>query len=389
VVGDVSASRVATRLPSLAGLRFVCAIAVFSAHAYVTLAFSGDWTGTPATVLLIIGRSALSFFFVLSGFVMAWSARLGDTASAFWRRRAARIYPTHVLTWCAALILIFSNGGTVSAGDAVTNLFLLHTWVPNFAVNNSVNVVSWSLSCEVFFYLCFPLLYRFLQRIPIQRLWVSTAGTVLAVIALPWVTSMVFASRPKFLPFDVTYDQYWFVYLFPLARVLEFVLGILLALVVREGRWLKVRFWYVVVSLLVAYPLADKVPYLYSITAVLIIPVALLVLAGAGADIRGSSSLVRGRLAVKLGDVTFAFYMVHLLVLTYAYQLLNDGHRASAGGRLGAAAVLFVVSWVLAWVVHRFVEAPLSRRWGSRRPPRPRRTPPSAAPRTQPDSVAG
>lgn len=80
----------------------MCAIAVFTAHAYVTLSFDGDWTGTEAGVALIVGRSALSFFFVLSGFVMTWSARPGDTATAFWRRRAAKIYPLHAVTWFAA-----------------------------------------------------------------------------------------------------------------------------------------------------------------------------------------------------------------------------------------------------------------------------------------------
>ncbi|MFH8476246.1 acyltransferase family protein [Streptomyces sp. NPDC018000] len=387
MTSDVSPPLAAKRLPSLAGLRFVCAIVVFSAHAYVTLSFNGDWTGTKATVLLIIGRSALSFFFVLSGFVMAWSFRPGDTATAFWRRRAAKIYPTHVVTWCAGLILITSTGGVVKSADAVTNLFLLHTWLPNFETNNSVNVVSWSLSCEAFFYLSFPLLHRFLRRIPAGRLWAWTAGTTLAVILLPLVTTAAFPSQPKFLPFDVTYDQYWFVYLFPAARVLEFVLGIVLARSVLEGRRLNVRFWHVIAVLAVAYPVAAQVPYLYSITAVLIIPVAMLVLAGAGSDIRGSSSLVRNPAMVKLGDMTFAFYMVHLLVLQYAYQMIDDGHPASPGERVGSAALLFAVSLALAWAVHTFIEQPLSRRWGTRRLSQPRRKSPSV-PRTDQDPVA-
>lgn len=75
MASDATSPSSATRLPSLAGLRFVCAIAVFTTHAYVSLSFNGDWTGTKATVAMIVGRSALSFFFVLSGFVMTWSAR--------------------------------------------------------------------------------------------------------------------------------------------------------------------------------------------------------------------------------------------------------------------------------------------------------------------------
>ncbi|MGW2373292.1 MULTISPECIES: acyltransferase family protein [Kitasatospora] len=368
MASNVSLPPAASRLPSLAGMRFICAIAVFSAHAYVSLSFNGDWTGTNTTVLMIVGRSALSFFFVLSGFVMAWSARPGDTARAFWRRRAARIYPTHVLTWVAAVVLMLTvTGGTVTLGNAVSNLLLVHTWQASFMANNSLNVVSWSLSCEAFFYFCFPLLHRYLKRVPAKQLLWWLGGTVLAVIAVPLVTSTVFASQPKFPPFDVTYDQYWFVYLFPITRLLEFVLGILLARGVLTGRFLKVRFSHAVLAFAVAYPLAMQVPYLYSITAMSIVPVLMAVLAGAGADIRGSLSVARNPVMVWLGDVTFAFYLVHFMVLEYMYRLINDGHPASRAERVGSAALLFVVSFVIAAAVHTFFEDPLSRRWGSRR----------------------
>ncbi|MYV46700.1 acyltransferase family protein [Streptomyces sp. SID2888] len=388
MASDISPPPTAARLPSLAGLRFVCAIAVFCAHAYVTLSFNGDWTGTRATVALVVGRSALSFFFVLSGFVMTWSARPGDTATAFWRRRAAKIYPTHVLTWFAALVLINWTGGQVTARQAVPNLLLLHSWSPDFQINNSVNEVSWSLSCEAFFYLSFPLLIRFLPRVSGRQLWAWTTGAVLGVILLPLIATTIMASEPKFPPFDVTFRQYWFVYLFPLTRLLEFVLGILLARTVREGRWMGIRFRHVIAALAVAYPVAVQVPFLYSITAVLIVPVAMLVLAAVSADIRGSRSLVRGPVMVKLGDITFAFYLVHLLVLQFAYRLLDDGGPASPAHILGSAALLFAVSLVLAWAMFTYVEQPLSRRWGARRPPKARSLQPSTAPSTDENSVA-
>lgn len=381
MASDATSPSSATRLPSLAGLRFVCAIAVFTTHAYVSLSFNGDWTGTKATVAMIVGRSALSFFFVLSGFVMTWSARPGDTARAFWRRRAAKIFPTHVVTWFAALILIVWTGGVISAAPAVSNLFLLHSWSPAFEINSSVNEVSWSLSCEAFFYLSFPLIHRFLSRIPVRQLPVWAGGTALAVILVPLLAGTAFASEPKFAPFDVTFFQYWFVYLFPVTRLLEFVLGILLARAVLQGSFTQVRFRHVLVSLAVAYPLAVQVPYLYSITAVLVVPVAMAVLAGAGADIRGSSSLVRPPLMVRLGDITFAFYMVHLLVLQYLYPLFDDGSPASPAARIVAAIILFTVSLGLAWVVHTFIEDPLARRWGS--PSRSRTGTPPAAPRSR------
>ncbi|MFJ9753035.1 acyltransferase family protein [Streptomyces chartreusis] len=51
------------------------------------------------------GATGVSFFFILSGFVLAWSARPGERFWVFWRRRIARIYPVHLITAAIALAL--------------------------------------------------------------------------------------------------------------------------------------------------------------------------------------------------------------------------------------------------------------------------------------------
>ncbi|MBD3003668.1 acyltransferase [Streptomyces sp. 5-10] len=376
------------RLSSLTGLRFVAAFAVFASHTYLALWFDGDWEGdTPATVALITARSGVGFFFVLSGFVLAWSARPGDRARAFWRRRAAKIYPTHAVTWFAAMVLIHWTGGQVAARQAVPNLLLVQSWSPVFDVYDSVNGVSWSLSCEAFFYLCFPLLIHLVRRIPATRLWSWAAGTALAVILLPLVATAAFAPEPHFFTLPVSLHRYWFVYTFPLTRLLEFVLGILLARAVLEGRGRAVRFRHALPALAVGYPLAVQVPFLYAIAAVLVVPMSLLILAAAGADIRGSRSPVRHPLMVWLGNISFALYMVHFLVLQYVYRLIDENHTAGNGVRAGSAVLLFALSLLASWAMYTFVERPLTRRWGGP-PSTPRGTPPAAPRRTGGAAVA-
>ncbi|WP_019545188.1 acyltransferase family protein [Streptomyces sulphureus] len=367
----------AARLPSLTGLRFVAAFAVFASHTYLALWFDGTWeNNTPAMVALITARSGVGFFFILSGFVLAWSARAEDTAVSFWRRRAVKIYPTHVVTWLAALVLIHQAGGQVRGGQAVPNLLLVQAWVPVEDVYDSINGVSWSLSCEAFFYLCFPLLFHLVRRIPRARLWSWAAGTLATVVLLPLLATTAFASEPHFFDFPVSLHQYWFVYAFPLTRLLEFVLGMVLARALLESARAAVRFRHAVPALAVGYPLAVQVPFLYAITAVLVLPMSLLVLAGAGADIRGSRSWVRSRPMVWLGNVSFALYMVHMLVLENVYRLIDEDHTASTPVRAGSTVLLFALSLLAAWAVHTLVERPLTRRWGAARLPEPDAAPP-------------
>ncbi|NGO72240.1 acyltransferase family protein [Streptomyces boncukensis] len=362
----------AARLPSLTGLRFLAAFAVFASHAYFTIWFDGVWEGnTPAMFALITARSGVGFFFLLSGFVLAWSARPGDTARSFWRRRAAKIYPVHAVTWFVALVMINWTGGQVAARQAVPNLLLVQSWTSTFDVYDSVNGVSWSLSCEAFFYLTFPLVIHLVRRIPARQLWDWAAGTALLVIALPLLATAAFSDEPKFAAFPVTLHQYWFVYIFPLTRLLEFVLGVLLACAVLEAKRVAVRFRHALPALAIGYALALQVPFLYAVSAVFVVPMALLVLAGAGADIRGSRSLVRRRPMVWLGDVSFAFYMVHMLVLTYVHRLIDDDHTASGPARAGLAVLYFGLALLAAWAVSVCVERPLTRRWGAAGPPKP------------------
>src|SRR5207244_705333 len=100
-----------TRLPSLTGLRFYAALLVFLSHAALPIAtirlladdnteYTFLWLARPA------GGLGVTFFFVLSGFILTWSARPTDTARAFWRRRAAKIIPSYVVAWVLAMVLV-------------------------------------------------------------------------------------------------------------------------------------------------------------------------------------------------------------------------------------------------------------------------------------------
>ena len=130
-----------------------------------------------------------------------------------------------------ALLGLLLFGVSNSAGDlnplsALLNLVLLQAWVPSWEVIFSNNAVSWSLSCEAFFYLMTPFV---LNRLDGMRYRVKAAllGGWFLLMA---TVSYILAAQSNFM--DVV------VYANPLLRSGEFALGLalgLFALKVRDG----------------------------------------------------------------------------------------------------------------------------------------------------------
>lgn len=88
---------------TLTSLRFIFAIMVFGAHCYVI-------DNVFNTHFFKEGFVGVSFFFVLSGFIIAYNyqEKLKDNKidkRTFWVARIARIYPLHWLTLFIAAIL--------------------------------------------------------------------------------------------------------------------------------------------------------------------------------------------------------------------------------------------------------------------------------------------
>src|SRR6185369_1260495 len=171
---------------------------------------------------------------------------------------------------------------------------------PNAEVHFGLNTVSWSLSCEAFFYALFPLLYLGIKRIPARALWPAA----LAALALVWLAPLIVNLVPGT-------NHYWATWLFPVARTPEFIAGMVLALVVRSGQWPRLIGVGAATALtVVVYLLSKYTPDDIQHVAVPSIPFALLIGAVAAADASGRGTVWSARWAVWLGEVSFAFYMV-------------------------------------------------------------------------------
>jgi hypothetical protein len=143
-------------LEALTGLRWFAAFGVFLFHVRDFYPLPG----TPDTALF--GNSGVTFFFVLSGFVLTWSFTPNDTAPRFYWRRFARIWPALAVSTALA-VPVFYSGRAVALDHAqqlglLASLTLVQAWIPE--VLFAGNPAAWSLSDEAFFYALFPFLVR-------------------------------------------------------------------------------------------------------------------------------------------------------------------------------------------------------------------------------------
>ncbi|GGZ26546.1 acyltransferase [Streptomyces inusitatus] len=363
-------------LRSLTGLRFLAMLPVFLTHA----AFEGVFTDEEVSwgfldAMGTTGYMAVSFFFVLSGFVITWSYRPTDTPRAFWRRRFFRVFPNHVVSYVLALALLSSVGLGVGVLPSVTQLFLVQSWVPDPVFTDTGNSASWSLVVDVAFYAIFPALLTLVHRIGPNRLWYWVGGMVAGVALVPAVALAVLPDTPGMPLGGVSTSQYWLTHFFPLFRLLECVLGMLMARIVLTGTWIRLRVLPASLLVVLAYGLAQQVPFLYRLNAVTVLPVALLTAAVAVADAGGRGTPFDNKVMVWFGELSFAFYLLHNLVLKYGHLLL--GHTEEEGelvgrtwgipGGIALIAAGFAVSLLLAWVLHNGVEKPVMRRWSRRK----------------------
>lgn len=362
-----------TRRPALHTLtstRFFAALAVFVTHVTVNpivadaaLADGLDrWLGR-------IGYAGVTFFFVLSGFVLMWSLRDHDTIGGFYRRRIAKIFPNHLVTWIAGLVLMGVTGAlaTVPLAALAPSLFLVQSWSTDLPVLFGTNGPSWSLACELLFYLSFPLIAPIVRAVRPDRLWWAVAAAVALILVVPAIATVLPGTEPS--PFqDMPWTQNWFAYFLPAGRVGDFVLGMVLARIVAERRLPRIGLPAALALTGVGYAGMLFLPGPFGLVAPVAVPLGLLVAVLADREVRGTTGWLAARPLVLGGEVSFAFYMVHFLVLQYgpiglATRAPEDIPREPLVA-LALALVSLAISLVLGWLLYRFVEVPAMRRWG-------------------------
>ncbi|MEU9116167.1 acyltransferase [Streptomyces sp. NPDC048483] len=341
------------KLPSLTGLRFVAAAGVVFTHCMALIDPSITTSLAPP---IWVGASSVSLFFILSGYVLTHSARPHDSAGSFWRRRAAKILPNHIVTWCAMMMALAASGvvNSKTAPEGIASLLLVHPWIPQQSFASGGNPVSWSLGVEMFFYLLFPVLRLWVERLTGRALLIGMATALAVVWACPLLCPL-FTENPDALLFP----GLWLLYYLPLARLPEFIVGMMLARMLSVGVrlpriGLSVSSLAVVATIVV---LGSYLPHRFMFAAATALPLVLLVKAAAESDLQGRRSVLRTPALVFLGEISYAMYLVHFIVLG-----LTDLCVSGIGGSKFQVVLAGVpLSVLVSWLLYARVERPCMR----------------------------
>jgi peptidoglycan/LPS O-acetylase OafA/YrhL len=315
--------------------------AVFKSDKYWALAPVGD-------LFSEAGRCGIGFFFVLSGFIIAYAHRsdIGRPGGIryYLAQRVTRIYPIYWVTTLAVLTVLLavpSSQGASPPSSAVIFSSLTLIPVAGADANGALLAVAWTLFHELLFYAIFALVIVAPYRGgAVMIAW----GLLCAARALGWDTpaALGFVSHPINLLFFFGLAAF-FVYSKALLRFP--------ALIGFAGTL-------VFLAVLLAEPLGYALSYTREI---------ILIGLGAGVGVVGFAWWERtdnrkfGRVSLLLGAASYSLYLVHYPALSGSAKLMFALGLSGVLPPLGMYIVLAMSAMAAGLTCFILVERPLLR----------------------------
>lgn len=354
---------------SLTGLRAIAALFVFLFHASV-VAIDGNRVYLEFLNCMLVrnGDFGVDIFFSLSGYVIALAYGENFRKFKFSQyikficSRVSRLWPLHIFTM---LLMLGAYYMTSSGPNRTVNtynyefrsiffsVFMMHEWfsennflrhiasfigmLKNIGPIGTPNSVSWSISSEFFVYLLFPI---FLLLIKSAKPALSMAAILIFGFGL-----VVYCLIPSDNLLRVVYCFVGGVWIQQANIHLKFFnatntnyFGLILGL-----------FLFVILSL---FRMGEGgFPYLIAV-----VTVVLLINAVADEeDVLGKA--ISSKLLVYLGEISYAFYMIHWFCLKLCTRLvLSNGYTSVKGVAYLATSLL--AAFFLAAILHKYLEVP-------------------------------
>ena len=329
------------------------------------------WFG-PFAPIVDNGYTSVSFFLLLSGFVLAYNysdrAQRGQlNAKKFWIARISRLYPVYLLALLVSTGMLMEewrarSHGQFALGVVLTPL-LLQGWSPS--LSTFWNTPAWTMSTEAFFYVIFP--FVVLWRRP------KRMGALIGLLFGLWCLGMVLPSLYLYFnPDGVAHinrytDGFWIRALkfTPPPHIPSFLFGIVLAdvdaMIPRAARRRFVLGLLGISGIYTMLYFGDSLPFPLMHDGLMMPLFGLAVLGLAG---RNPIARVFGFAPfVSLGSASYCLYILH-------FNLWNLIHESHILGDLGLrrfdpwlSYALLVTAAILAM---KFVERP-AQRWIKRK----------------------
>jgi len=363
------------RIPELDGLRGLAILLVLLDHYLSAPRFDGTsrfWS--LFFKLLAGGQVGVDLFFVLSGFliggILLESRESPNYFRTFYLRRVHRILPVYysfILIYLAVLGIVhfYAPGVSTSSAD-FSHLFQYPVFIQNFFWSKThlewlCLGVTWSLAIEEQFYLCAPLVIRYLS---VRRL----RSVLVVVILLAPLLRLALFLGPK--------EYHYLATLSMPCRADSLALGMLGALAWRSERFhmflrenpkLPARvlmFLFLVVGPLLPWMYKPRGPLWgsvgYSTLAFFFLALLLFVLVRRESWLAGVMRLSPLR---ELGTISYCVYIIHAPILHGIHYLLLHSSPSidSLRGALATLLALLATLGVAALSWH-FMEKPLIKR---------------------------
>ncbi|MBQ2944590.1 MAG: acyltransferase [Ruminococcus sp.] len=208
------------RLDNLQGLRAIAFVLIFLSHCGI-----GD-----------LARWAVTLFFVLSGFLMVYNYYSRDNIACsikqnilFSYKKINKLFPLHLIMLLPVLALTLYSalkGGTLGFDFIInqslvllSNVFLVQSWIPVRAFYFGYNGVAWFLSVCALLYFVFPFVLKNLKK-------KASRKKAIFVMTGCFALQCVFSVFVNVVNCEwITAHKDYLVYIFPLYRVLDFVIG--------------------------------------------------------------------------------------------------------------------------------------------------------------------
>ncbi|MDO4510625.1 MAG: acyltransferase [Bacteroidales bacterium] len=306
-----------------------------------------------------MGSCGVSFFFVLSGFVLSLGyGRKIDagqySTKGLYLRQVCKSYPMHFFMLLVFLLIGFRHGVMPAVPQLAANVLLLQSWIPLSKFHFAFNGPSWFLCALFFHYLLFKTLYRLISRARVRHL----VGLGLGIAALYPFAAL---SVPDHYSNELLFIN-------PLARTLDFSLGIVAYRLYCSDFTARLKVWISakaslrsnLLELLPVALLAGLHTFYLSLPFSLqhswvfwpIVPLIILafVITDEAPGLLGK--VLHSKPLVWLGDIGFEIYITHML----AVRLINR-HLPDLDMNLRLCIILPCVILV-AYMVKRFVVTP-------------------------------
>lgn len=289
--------------------------------------------------LFPFGHFAVTFFFILSGFVAYYSDKTEEelnikSSISYFFNKIKKFYLIYLIAMILGILVNFNvlNSYPLKKiiGIIVSNLLLVQSFIPSSDFYFSLNGVGWYLSSLGFCYFTFKMYKKLLSKVEKNKLIIN--------IVILWIFQFVISILIINFDYDITQ---WIMYINPIMRSINFFMGMILAKLfisknnMAENKINKSTFTEFIIGLIfiVIYVGSIFIPRSF-IWSTYYSPIIMIIIYFFSFE-KGCISRFLGKsIFVNLSKISFEFYIFHQVILTSLWKIVGDNKIKLIAGSL-------------------------------------------------------